>query len=170
MGIQIKNLLAMKHSMMEYGAVMTDCGHYRYSLWRIWDRSKRILIFIMLNPSLASSAINDPTVTRCVKRAKLLGYGGIHIINLNARITPYPEDLLKMPRRKRIGKFNKKFIRKALKLDGDIICGWGIHEDKKMAKWLKKKNVDLYCLKLNDDGTPSHPLYLSYKLPIIPYL
>ncbi|KAA0997816.1 DUF1643 domain-containing protein [Paraburkholderia panacisoli] len=37
----------------ERGAHISDCGAYRYRLWREWDRSKPTLAFLMLNPSTA---------------------------------------------------------------------------------------------------------------------
>lgn len=38
---------------MEKGAVISICEKYRYKLWRIWDKEKPKLLFIMLNPSTA---------------------------------------------------------------------------------------------------------------------
>jgi len=35
----------------ERGAHISDCGFYRYRLWREWDRSLPTLAFLMLNPS-----------------------------------------------------------------------------------------------------------------------
>ena len=47
------------------GAVISDCGTHRYALWRVWDHSKGLVMFIMLNPSTANATEPDPTITRC---------------------------------------------------------------------------------------------------------
>ena len=30
------------------GAIISDCGKYRYQLWRIWDKTATLVMFIML--------------------------------------------------------------------------------------------------------------------------
>src|SRR4029077_11103356 len=37
---------------------------YRYSLWRVWDADRGLCNFLMLNPSTADEAADDPTVAR----------------------------------------------------------------------------------------------------------
>jgi hypothetical protein len=56
-------------------AVYSDCERYRYSLTRVWDDAGRRALFIMLNPSTATEVQNDPTVERCERRARALGFG-----------------------------------------------------------------------------------------------
>ena len=53
-------------------AVYSDWETYRYALTREWDAGGRKLMFVMLNPSTASELKNDPTVERCVGRARAL--------------------------------------------------------------------------------------------------
>ena len=48
---------------------------YRYALWRVWDESLPKLLFIGLNPSTADEINDDPTMRRCIRFAKDLGYG-----------------------------------------------------------------------------------------------
>src|ERR1700730_4474366 len=50
----------------ERGAHISDCGTYRYRLWREWDRSLPTLAFLMLNPSTADHLTDDPTITRLI--------------------------------------------------------------------------------------------------------
>ncbi len=51
---------------LERGAQLSDCGAYRYRLWREWDTSCPTLAFLMLNPSTADHRVDDPTITRCL--------------------------------------------------------------------------------------------------------
>ena len=44
------------------GADFSPDRKHRYSLWRIWDRSKPLVMFIGLNPSTANESDNDPTI------------------------------------------------------------------------------------------------------------
>lgn len=39
-------------------AIYSDCEKYRYSLTRIWDADGRKALFVMLNPSTATDAVN----------------------------------------------------------------------------------------------------------------
>lgn len=51
------------------------------------------LLYILLNPSTATEEHNDPTVERCERRARALGYGGFAVTNLFAFRATRPEDL-----------------------------------------------------------------------------
>ena len=66
------------------GADISSDNKYRYSLWRIWDKNKPIILFIMLNPSTADAVNNDKTMTRVKNFAESWGYGGVYVGNLYA--------------------------------------------------------------------------------------
>ena len=65
-------------------AVYSDCERYRYSLTRIWNPAGPKVLFVMLNPSTATEVQNDPTVERCERRARALGFGGFRVTNIFA--------------------------------------------------------------------------------------
>ena len=65
-------------------AVYSDCERYRYSLVRTWDTAGRKALFVMLNPSTATEVQNDPTVERCERRARALGFGSFCVTNIFA--------------------------------------------------------------------------------------
>ena len=56
-------------------AVYSQCELYRYTLTRTWDAHGQKVLFVMLNPSTATEIQNDPTVERCERRARALGFG-----------------------------------------------------------------------------------------------
>lgn len=48
--------------MLDSGATISECGKYRYRLWRVWDESLPTCCFVMLNPSKADATEDDPTI------------------------------------------------------------------------------------------------------------
>lgn len=151
------------------GANISPCGQYRYGLWRIWD-NKPCAIFVMLNPSTADAVTNDPTITRCEKRARLLGYGGLVVVNLFALRSTDPAALLVHP--DPVGPENDTYINRKLEnAAGIVICGWGGGEYSNLGNRAQKVLALIraaakvpHYLKLNKDGSPGHPLYIGYKV------
>lgn len=157
----------MEISKSRTGALFSECKDYRYALWRIWDDSKPLLGFCMLNPSTADESTNDPTVERCQRRAEMLGYGGIVVTNLFAYRSTDPNVLRNVP--DPIGYFNDKHILDCAQLCKVTICGWGKHgslnnRGRKTIEYLKFMGIKVRALKVNKDGSPAHPLYIGYKI------
>ena len=75
------------------GAQFSACNRYRYRLWRIWDESRKPLVMVMLNPSMANADQNDPTVERCQRRALKMGFGGLRVVNIFALVSTDPAAL-----------------------------------------------------------------------------
>lgn len=152
----------------EAGAVFSECDRYRYRLWRVWDSSKPRLCFVMLNPSTATHEVLDPTVSRCKKRAEMLGYGGLEVVNLFALRSTDPKALYETDWP--IGELNNTAIHDAATRCSMVICGWGTHGgldgrgirvSSLLMNFFRDKT---HYLKLNFDGSPAHPLYLPYSL------
>lgn len=150
------------------GAVFSECERYRYRLWRVWDSSKPKACFVMLNPSVADENILDPTVSRCKKRAEMLGYGGIEIVNIFALRSTDPKALYEVD--DPVGPDNLKAIHDAVKDSAIAVCAWGTHGAfgetgraiKEVLQFIFTSKI--HYLKLNSDGSPAHPLYLPYSL------
>lgn len=150
------------------GAVFSPCERYRYRLWRVWDESRPKACFVMLNPSIADENILDPTVSRCKKRAEMLGYGGLEVVNIFAFRSTFPTTLKVVDPGGDI--HNSVHIYLAAKDAGIVICGWGSHgklhgRGKHISQQLRERFPNkIHYLKLNSDGSPAHPLYLPYSL------
>lgn len=155
------------------GATFSSCGKYRYKLWRIWDSSRPMVAFCMLNPSTADETKNDPTVERCQQRAEHMGYGGLFVINIFAYRSTDPKELKKVE--DPIGAMNNLYIVDVAQISDMVVCGWGKHGSMNgrgeevleiLKHWVSKKQVR--ALRLNRDGSPAHPLYIGYDVRPVP--
>lgn len=146
-------------------AVYSDCERYRYSLTRIWDPAGRRALFVMLNPSTATEVQNDPTVERCERRARALGFGAFQVTNIFAwRDTD--------PRKMRaaadpVGPENDAAILAGVDWADQVIAAWGTHgahRDRGPAveRLLRGAGQPLFHLGLSKAGHPKHPLYIAY--------
>ncbi len=148
---------------MEKNAIFSEDRKYRYVLWRIWDQTKPMVLYIGLNPSTADEIIDDRTLSKCMGFARKWNYGGITLVNLFAFRATNPFDLMEEP--DPIGPENDKWIEEQLS-KADVVVGvWGNYGGfmDRGAHFLEKI-PELYCLKLNKTGHPAHPLYLSYDM------
>ncbi|WP_323765950.1 DUF1643 domain-containing protein [Marinovum sp.] len=146
-------------------AVYSDCGHYRYRLTRVWDAAAGRLAFVMLNPSTASEKVNDPTIARCEKRARLLGFGALDVVNLFAYRATAPADLraAEAP----VGPENDAYLARACEAADMVLAAWGVHgahraRDAEALPLLARAPSKLFTLGLTRHGLPRHPLYVSY--------
>ncbi|HHS89489.1 MAG TPA: DUF1643 domain-containing protein [Rhodobacteraceae bacterium] len=146
-------------------AVYSDCECYRYSLTRIWQPTGPRVLFVMLNPSTATEVQNDPTVERCERRARALGFGGFQVTNIFAwRDTD--------PRRMRaaadpVGPGNDAAIQEGAAWADQIIAAWGAHgahldRGAQVEALLRDQGRPVRHLGLTKHGAPKHPLYIAY--------
>jgi len=151
-------------------AVLSECGSFRYHLSRgLWSAAFPPLLFIMLNPSTADAANDDPTIRRCVGFARRMDFGSVEVVNLFAYRATDPAALARAgwPQ----GPDNMRHIRAAalrvVAARGRIVCAWGANargrpEAAAVIAMLRSDRNRLYALRLLRDGTPAHPLMLPY--------
>ncbi|MCV2863864.1 DUF1643 domain-containing protein [Albidovulum sediminicola] len=149
----------------------SDCGHYRYLLTRRWGAGD-VLLYILLNPSTATEERNDPTIERCERRARALGFDGFAVANLFAWRATRPEDLKCAP--EPVGPENEAALLAAAAGAGMILCGWGLHgaflgRGALVAEALRARGHPLCHLGLTKSGAPRHPLYVPYAQPPQPW-
>ena len=157
---------------MEAGAELSDCGHYRYLLWREWDVWPP-LGWIMLNPSTADAREDDPTIRRCIGFAKRDGYGGIRVVNLYSFRATNPKMLARAV--DPIGKDGDPWgwLQPGVRVS-DVVLAWGSvsKEATRRARNVLSRseaNVRLFCLGTTRNGQPRHPLYIAGDTPLRPY-
>lgn len=143
------------------GAEFSDCGKYRYSLWRIWDHGKPAAMCIGLNPSTANAAKNDNTINILVRMLKQLGYGGFYMTNLFAWISSRPEDLLTCE--DPIGDNDQRLAKIREKCTVVIACWGAFKQAEDRIKDVLPRFPDAMCFGVNNNGTPFHPRAMSYK-------
>lgn len=154
------------------GAILSRDGVYRYLLTRTWDRALKPLLYIMLNPSTADAVVDDPTIRVCMSRARLVGYGGIRVLNLFALRSKSPEALHRHA--DPIGPDNDMVIRTELSARPHVVCAWGAwgrikDRDRQVMQRCRDAECQTWAIKLNHDGTPTHPLRRSISSPLIQY-
>jgi hypothetical protein len=146
-------------------AVYSPCDQYRYLLTRVWEPTGRKALFIMLNPSTATEVQNDPTVERCERRARTLGFGAFRVTNIFAFRATDPKVM--RAQTDPVGPENDVAILQSCDWADQIICAWGTHGDHlgrgaQVAALLRQTRLPLWHLGLTQAGHPKHPLYIGY--------
>jgi len=166
---------------MRRDAKISDCGLYRYTLWREWDASLKRCAFIMLNPSTADAEKDDPTIRRCIGFAKQWGCGQILVVNLYAFRATKPADLFKAEDPAGPNNFLTLTNRcrwvggpsVPAECRGPVVAAWGGNAEPGKAADnahnIRGLGIDLKCLGVNKDGSPKHPLYVPYDTKLESY-
>ena len=166
------------------GAVISDCGKYRYLLWRAWDPHKPTVAFIGFNPSTADATMDDPTIRKCIGFADRLGFGALEMLNLFAYRSPDPAALWwNVPHVKEpIGSHNDAALEYALIRCRTAVAAWGAISVPTRARRILRERIDLVhrlasnhghstlaCLGRTKAGHPRHPLYVPYTTELEPW-
>lgn len=141
------------------GAEFSECGKYRYKLWRIWDNSLPKAMCIGLNPSNADK--DDPTIYNLKKALRILGYGGFYMMNLFAFISSKPEALVTCA--DPLGDNDSKLKEVEAICDDVIVCWGNFEQASKRIAHVLPRYPKAKCFGRNKNGTPMHPLSLMYK-------
>lgn len=163
-------------------ARFSKSGDRRILLTRRWVADERApyVLFVMLNPSTANAVNDDPTIRSCMRIARALGYGALHVVNLWDYITPDPKALRAWVIANGLGDrvdphggpppdLLDMVIRS--KHAALTLCGWGT-----WGGWFPKRVADVmecltapHALHVTKDGHPGHPLYLPKTATPKPY-
>ncbi|MEP2716130.1 DUF1643 domain-containing protein [Pseudophaeobacter sp.] len=147
-------------------AVYSECETYRYSLTRVWEPEGKRVMFVMLNPSKATEVQNDPTIERCERRARALGFGGFQATNIFAIRATDPKVMRAAQDPE--GPDNREAILAGFDWADMVICAWGTHgahrdQGDTIATLLRSRGRALHHLGLSKHGHPKHPLYIAYS-------
>lgn len=145
----------------------SDCTRYRYGLSEIWDERLPLVMFLMMNPSVAGTEHADPTLIKTGKFARRWGYGGQLIGNVHGyRVT---NSKLLATVRDPVGPLNDEILLQLARKAKIVVLAYGLppgtlrHRAVQVVEALQG-NASLKYLRLTKDGTPAHPLYLPPEL------
>ena len=149
--------------------------NHRYQLVR--GDIKKVICFLMLNPSKADGINDDPTIRRLKKFMSDLGYTGFIVVNLCSFIASSPKKLYNYINRenniKGYNKLSDTHIKYAFKISKTIVAAYGVLKkqalQKRAEKILKMTDKPIYALKLTKNGFPAHPLYLKKDCSLITF-
>lgn len=179
-------------------AKFSDCGMYRYELggdivcpshrksaqieaFSLTDVSPRAssllwtLLVIMLNPSTANASTNDPTITRCIGYAYAWGYRRMLVGNAYAYRATKPADMFTAQKRgiDIVGPANDNHLREMMGASDGVLVAWGGNCERARALEIQALSravgKTLHCLRINNDGSPVHPLYQPKDLTMQPW-
>jgi len=156
----------------------------RHRIWLMRDTGApsyeiQCAVFLMLNPSLASRSKNDPTMRKLVGFNRRLSIRWFGVVNLFTKRTPYPAELFKEGFEDAVGELGDLVLHKMFQwahaLNVPVVAAWGGNGFAGVQhQWMdvraeairvmaKKYAVPLKCLGYAKDGSPRHPLMLSYN-------
>lgn len=163
-------------------ALFSDDETMRFRLGRSLDgrplvvhdgiiESDACAVFLMLNPSIASAFINDPTIKRGMGFAAAWGCDVYQAVNIHPLCSTDPGCLYSWTRGlsatdwRAIQDQNMEQIRLACVGAKRVIAAWGKHgshllQGKAVREFCAAQGIALHHLGLNKDGSPKHPLYL----------
>lgn len=148
---------------LDTGALFSACRRWRYLLWRRWDPSRDVCMFIGLNPSTADETTDDPTIRRCKRFARDWGYGAVWMLNAYAFRATDPK-VMKAVGVNALGPQNNQYIMQAARCAGLVVAAWGTHCDitrqAEIHGLVRRVGRPLHHLGLTNGGHPRHPLYL----------
>lgn len=142
---------------------------YRYRLERVWDTGLPTALFVMMNPSTASTNADDATIAKVTRMVRAWGYGRLLIGNVFAyrctdqrRLTETPDP---------VGPANDWHLRDMAEKAAVVVMAYGTprvaalrDRGLTVARALVAAGHPLAALELSNAGVPKHPLYLLETL------
>ncbi len=153
-------------------AVFSECEQYRYQLREIWDTAKPLVLWLLMNPSVACTDYSDPTLRKTGTFARSWGYGGQLVGNVHAYRATDKNRLLDVA--DPVGPQNDRTIFEMAAQAKTIVLAYGqpppaLRKRGRELVALLSHHPGLCHLRLAKDGTPVHPLYLPAALVPIPH-
>lgn len=157
---------------MKREAIFSKDRKYRYSIERVWDSTRKSVVFICLNPSTADEYEEDQTLTRCINFSRDWGYGSVEVVNLFAFKATDPTDLKSSLHP--VGTENDRYIEEAVEGADLVVAAWGEHgkyrrRNREVLYLIRKLDKEIYCLEVLKCKEPKHPSRARADLKPIPY-
>jgi hypothetical protein len=154
-------------------ADISKCGHYRWLLGRSFAREGVTALWIGVNPSTADERVDDQSIRKLYGFGDRLGVNHWLVANLFAYRATDVRELAKVS--DPVGHSCNNYLLSAIGRAELIIAGWG-RIDKvpanlryrvdEVVALVHQRGKQLMCWGTCDDGSPRHPLMLSYSTPL----
>ena len=156
----------------QVAAVFSPCQRYRYELREIWEPSGPLVLWLLMNPSVACVDFSDPTLRKTGKFARSWGFGGQLVGNVHAYRATDKNRLLKV--KDPVGPENNPMILQMATEAETVVLAYGqppkaLRQRGNEVVALLSGHPRLCYLRLSKDGTPIHPLYLPETLTPQPF-
>jgi hypothetical protein len=164
-------------------AVFSDCRTYRYALQRRmndYDEKKKdkVIAWIMLNPSTADEATNDPTIRRVIGYSRDWGYDVAIVGNLFPYRATNPKELGKHEEAHLLGTpgINDEWLKRLSRMSSTVMFAWGTNGSRfpkrtnRVVNLLLPRRAPCMVLGYTKNGEPLHPLMCLAKLTPVHYL
>lgn len=152
--------------------VFSACRKYRYVLRRVVNAKGRgACLWVLANPSVADEYKLDPTLKRCAAYTEEWGFSTMAVVNVRAWVSTVAKAVPADPLA--IGPENNDRIVFEAARANLVVCGWGNlggERGRRVLALLRDIGVNPHALKLNEDGSPVHPLYQPASLKPFPML
>jgi hypothetical protein len=154
-------------------ATFSSCQRYRYQLREVWDPSSPLVMWLLMNPSVACVDHADPTLRKTGSFSRRWGYGGQLVGNVHAYRATDKMRLLEVE--DPVGPENDQMIASMAEEASMVILAYGqppapLRPRSSQVAELLRGHPGLCHLRLAKDGTPMHPLYLPSSLRPLPHL
>ena len=154
-------------------AEFSDCERYRYCLSEVWETGRPLVMFLMMNPSVAGPEHADPTLIKTGKYARAWGYGGQLVGNVHAyRVT---DSGLLVEAEDPVGPKNDAVLLLMARRAAVVVLAFGLPPKPLRPRAatvieMLRGTVPLKYLHKTKNGTPCHPLYLRGDLRPIDFI
>jgi len=112
---------------------------------------------------------DDPTIKSVCRIAAANGYGGVYMMNCWAYVSTQPEGIKRNPMS---DEWNNNSLTIVARNCSEVVFAWGnfkIVTETGRAKELIEMFPNAKALKINQNGSPKHPLYCKSDTKFIPF-
>lgn len=159
------------------GAVLSDCGAYRYRLDRHVGAGDRVFAFFGINPSTADADVDDATVRKWRGFSERLGAVRFIVGNVFAYRATDVGELCSAA--DPVGPEWRQHMEMIIEEADFLVPCWGARGKLKaphlrdrldlMLGSLRGTGKPLMCWGKTASGDPIHPLMLGYKTPLVAF-
>jgi len=154
------------------GATFSADNLHRMLLWRTWEPTLPLLVWCLLNPSVAGADTDDLTLAKCIGFARRNGYGRVLLVNLFTLVSTNPDNLASRVPTANTTDADHHLRWAARQPHSRVAVGWGskpwAQDRARHVLQLLRTNTELTlcCLGTCKDGSPKHPSRLGYDTPL----